>query len=232
MDFFDRQDEAKRKTLLLVVLYAAALASLLALLGFIYFIVAITVLQLNVPSQDFVAGLIALEVIAVLIIGFSTLYRVNSLRAGGYVVAEGLGGKLIEAGSRDPYERRLFNVVEEMAIASGTPVPPVYVLENENRINAFAAGNSTEDAVIGVTRGTLRKLSRDELQGVIAHEFSHIINADTRINTRLIGVTYGLIVLMIAGLIALRIGALLGITGSRGGSSRGGGVRTTKVQGR
>ena len=81
-----------------------------------------------------------------------------------------------------------------MAIASGTPVPPVYLLEQEDGINAFAAGYTPGDAVIGVTRGCIRHLTRDELQGVVAHEFSHILNGDMRLNIRLIGVLYGILV--------------------------------------
>ncbi len=106
--------------------------------------------------------------------------------------------------STDPDERRLLNVVEEMAIASGLPVPPVYLLENEPGINAFAAGHTPGDAVIAVTSGTLRRLSRDELQGVIGHEFSHILNGDMRLNIRLMGVLFGILVIGIVGWIIFR----------------------------
>ena len=124
------------------------------------------------------------------LIGGGSLYRIASLAGGGHTVAELMGGRLLHPQTTDPDERKILNVVEEMAIASGTPVPPVYLLEHEDGINAFAAGHSPNDAVIGVTRGCIRNLTRDELQGVIAHEFSHILNGDMRLNIRLIGVLY------------------------------------------
>ena len=120
--------------------------------------------------------------------------------------------------TRDLLDRRLVNVVEEMAIASGVAVPRVYVMDNETAINAFAAGHSINDAVIAVTRGTLTRLSRDELQGVIAHEFSHVLNGDMRLNLRLIGVLHGLLIVAIAGRLLLELGGR-----SRGGSSSRGG---------
>jgi Zn-dependent protease with chaperone function len=108
------------------------------------------------------------------------------------VVATFLGGRRIPADTADPDEQRLRNVIEEMAIASGTSVPEVYILDNERGINAFAAGHTRDDVAIGVTRGTVQLLTRDELQGVIAHEFSHILNGDTRLNMQLIGLAHGL----------------------------------------
>jgi Zn-dependent protease with chaperone function len=127
-------------------------------------------------------------------------------------VAELLDGRPIDPNTTDPDERRVLNVVEEMAIASGTPVPPVYLLENEEGINAFAAGYTPSDAVIGVTRGCVQTLTRDELQGVIAHEFSHILNGDMRLNIRLMGVLYGILMISITGWLIFRFTA--------GGSSR------------
>ena len=112
--------------------------------------------------------------------------------AGGSVVAMFLGGRRISSDTTDPHEQRLRNVIEEMAIASGTSVPEVYILDNERGINAFAAGHTRDDVAIGVTRGTVQLLTRDELQGVIAHEFSHILNGDTRLNMQLIGLAHGL----------------------------------------
>ena len=114
------------------------------------------------------------------------------------------GGRLLHPDKASPDERRLLNVVEEMAIASGLPVPPVYLLENESGINAFAAGHTTGDAVVAVTAGTLNRLSRDELQGVIAHEFSHILNGDMRLNIRLMGVLFGILVIGLTGWIIFR----------------------------
>jgi Zn-dependent protease with chaperone function len=126
-------------------------------------------------------------------------YKMRQLSGGGTAVAELLGGRLLDLNTDDPDERRLLNVVEEMAIAAGLPVPDVYVLEEEHGINAFAAGNNISEAAIGVTFGALKLLSRDELQGVVAHEFSHILNGDMRLNTRLIGWFHGILGLIILG---------------------------------
>jgi Zn-dependent protease with chaperone function len=115
-----------------------------------------------------------------------------------------MGGRLVNSNTLDPNERKLLNVVEEMAIASGVPVPQVYVLDEEQAINAFAAGHSPGDAAIGVTRGCIQMLSRDQLQGVIGHEFSHILNGDMRLNLRLIGIIFGLLCIATIGRILLR----------------------------
>lgn len=133
------------------------------------------------------------------LIGVTSLYRSLSLRAGGGKVAVEMGGVRVSADDKDPLRRRLRNVVEEIALASGIPVPEIYVLEQEEAINAFAAGYEPSSAAIGVTRGTLEKLNREELQGVIAHEFSHILNGDMRLNIRLIGLLFGISVLALIG---------------------------------
>ena len=151
--------------------------------------------------------------LSVIVIG--SLYKIFALSQGGEVVTRWLGGRLIDSNTPNPQERRLLNVVEEMAIASGTPVPSVFLLEEEKSINAFAAGFTPADAVIGVTQGTLQILSRDELQGVIAHEFSHILNGDMRLNIRLIGILNGILVIAMIGYGILR--------GTRSSSSKKGG---------
>lgn len=133
------------------------------------------------------------------VIALSSLGKIASLRSGGGKVARDMGGVLITPDVKDPLRRRLYNVVEEIALASGVPVPEVFVMENEPAINAFAAGYSPADAAIAVTQGTLEKLSRSELQGVVAHEFSHIFNGDMRINIRMMGVIFGIMVLAILG---------------------------------
>jgi Zn-dependent protease with chaperone function len=137
------------------------------------------------------------------------------------VVAEQLGGRLISPDTTDLSERTLMNVVEEMAIASGTPVPPVYLLEHEDGINAFAAGFTPSEAVIGVTRGAAERLSRDELQGVIAHEFSHILNGDMRLNIRLIGLLHGILLIGMIGYFILRMTAFSGGRGRRSSRDSG-----------
>jgi Zn-dependent protease with chaperone function len=133
------------------------------------------------------------------VIGLASLGKIASLRSGGGKVARDMGGVMVTPDTRDPLRRRLYNVVEEIALASGTPVPEVYVMENEPGINAFAAGYTPADAAVAVTQGTLEKLSRAELQGVIAHEFSHIFNGDMRINIRMMGVIFGIMVIAIVG---------------------------------
>ncbi|XGV98076.1 MAG: M48 family metallopeptidase [Leptolyngbya sp. BL-A-14] len=139
----------------------------------------------------------------VVLVGLGSLYKIQTLKAGGSVIAQEMGGRLLLAEMAHSEERQLLNVVEEMAIAAGISVPAVYVMDGEQGINAFAAGFTPNDAVIGVTRGALEQLSRDELQGVIGHEFSHILNGDMRLNIRLIGVLHGLLLIYIIGRIVI-----------------------------
>ena len=138
------------------------------------------------------------------LVGGASLTKIAQLRGGGgKVVAESLGGTPILPDTTDPDERKVLNVVEEMAIASGLPVPPVYLMDREAGINAFAAGYRPENAVIGVTRGCVESLSRDELQGVMAHEFAHILNGDMRINIKLMGTIFGILILTVIGRIIM-----------------------------
>ena len=146
--------------------------------------------------------------------------KLAQLSAGGKVVAQSLGGRVVEPTTTDLPERRLLNVVEEMAIASGVPVPGVWIMDEEQGINAFAAGTDPTNAVIGVTRGTLERLTRSELQGVVAHEFSHILNGDMKLNMRLMGWIFGLVMLSMLGRIMVE--SLRFVRGSR--DSKGGGI--------
>lgn len=212
MNFFEHQERARKRTGLLVFLFLLAVAGIvlcvyLAALAVFYYTLssssetgAVPVFEWWMPDIFLVT---ASAVLTVVLAG--TLYRTMSLREGGTAVARMLGGRRILPETTDPEERRVLNVVEEMAIASGVPVPPVYLLEDEAGINAFAAGFSQSDAVIGVTRGAVKILSRDEMQGVIAHEFSHILNGDMGLNLRLIGVLHGILVLTMMGRMVLRI---------------------------
>ncbi len=143
--------------------------------------------------------LLAGALVTAAVIALASLFKTAALRSGGGKVARDLGGVLVEADARDPLRRRLYNVVEEIALASGIPVPEIYILEQESGINAFAAGFTPADAALAVTRGTLEKLSRSELQGVIAHEFSHIFNGDIRLNIRLMGALFGILMLSLIG---------------------------------
>lgn len=207
MDFFTHQDRARGKTRLLVVYFV--LAVLLIALA-IYGVLAALLLNLGegeLRPEDHAAGLLATLVGTVAIVTVGSLYKTAVLSAGGHVVAEMLGGRLIDPGTTDLAERRVLNVVEEMAIAAGMPVPPVYLLAGEEGINAFAAGLSPGEAVIGVTRGCAERLSRDELQGVMAHEFSHILNGDMRLNVRLIGILHGILLISIIGWYIFRLSA-------------------------
>ncbi len=206
-DFFERQASARRSTAWLIGMFAVAVIGIVGATFFAAFLLisAQQEVSSSLSPGDFPwqvplgAGAAALG-----LIGTGSLYKVAALRAGGGGgVAEGLGGKRLYPGSVDPDERKLLNVVEEMAIASGMPVPPVFLLE-EKGINAFAAGYSPSDAVIGVTRGCVQSLTRDELQGVIAHEFSHILNGDMRMSIRLIGILHGILLLGLIGRIILR----------------------------
>lgn len=209
MDFFQEQEVARKKTGLLVLYFVLAViciivaiyAALAAILGVTGGMEPseVSVLRLWDPT---LFGMVSAGTLSV--IGVGSLYRVASLASGGRSVAELLQGRLIPPDTTDPEERRLLNVVEEMAIASGVPVPPVYLLGHESSINAFAAGHTPGDAVIGVTRGTVQNLSRDELQGVIAHEFSHILNGDMKLNLRLMGILFGIMAISLIGYFLLR----------------------------
>jgi Zn-dependent protease with chaperone function len=145
--------------------------------------------------------------VTALIVVTASAFRTLSLRGGGARIAELMGGRLVSGQPRDQLERRLLNVIEEMALASGVPVPQAFVLDLEQGINAFAAGFSLDDAAIAVTRGTLEKLTRSELQGVIGHEFSHVLNGDMRLNTRLMGTVYGILCVGLCGRALMRISA-------------------------
>ena len=225
-DFFERQETARRNTSRLVVLFVLAVLAIVVsadLLGALLLAYATleTEAGLLAAAWSFVFDPRVLLVAAggtAIVVVLGSLYKVLSLWGGGHVVAEHLGGRRLNPDATDAAERQLLNVVEEMAIASGTPTPPVYLLDNEGGINAFAAGYTFDDAVIGVTRGTAERLSRDELQGVIAHEFSHVLNGDMGLNLRLISLLHGILILGLIGQFIFRIFAYSGIT-RRGGRS-------------
>ena len=212
-DFFERQDIARRNTGRLVVLFVLAV---LAMMVSIHLLLAATMGYLSRDPETgtidwSLAGDLQLVGVAVVgtlvVVGGGTLFKIAQLRGGGRVIAEELGGRRLNPDTSVPAERQLLNVVEEMAIASGTPAPPVYLLDEEEGINAFAAGFTINDAVIGVTRGTVERLPRDELQGVIAHEFSHILNGDMYLNIRLIGLLNGILIIGMLGYFMFRVSA-------------------------
>lgn len=218
MNFYEHQERARKQTGRLLLLFVTALILLVMLTAFVIAAIAYMLGLYSSPANNYgvgqslwdvvgsvlswqYLGSIALAVMAV--VSLSALFRMVQLSSGGKVIAEQLGGYLVNTNPRNALERRLLNVVEEMAIAAGTPVPSVYLID-EAGINAFAAGHQPADAVIGVTRGAIEQLNRQELQGVIAHEFSHILNGDMRLNLRLIGMIYGIIVIALAGRYLLR----------------------------
>lgn len=210
MNFFDAQDKARRSTRRLVILYLLATAGIIVGVAMVVAVVLWMAgpMDRHTPFGQFVPNILPLLafvalLVAVFIMG-ATAYKTSSLSSGGSKVAESMGGTLVPPNVQDLALQRLRNVVEEMAIASGTPVPDIYVLEQEGGINAFAAGYETGDAAVAVTRGTLNLLNREELQGVIGHEFSHILNGDMRLNIRLMGILYGIMVISLIGRSILR----------------------------
>jgi Zn-dependent protease with chaperone function len=219
MDFFEAQARAKKRTTRLVVLFVLAVLGTIAAA---YFAALLGLHFLNAQpaaysSSDYITSgsqpsslnsqlltlnfplLATVSAATLAIIGLASLAKWAQFSAGGSAVAESVKARRVSPQTTDLSERRLLNVVEEMAIASGTPVPAVYILDDEPAINAFAAGLTTSDAVVAVTRGTLEKLNRDELQGVVAHEFSHILNGDMRLNLRLTALLFGILVLGLTG---------------------------------
>jgi len=206
MNFFEHQDRARKQTRWLIFAFMVAVLAIVSAIDLLLLIaVGITTEPGTAPlsATELVTTnarlLIGGAIACVAVIGLASLFKTASLRSGGGQVARALGGTLVESDTRDANRRRLRNVVEEIALASGVPVPEIYVLENESGINAFAAGFTSSDAAVAVTRGALEKLNRNELQGVIAHEFSHILNGDMRINIRLMGTLFGILLLALIG---------------------------------
>jgi len=193
MDFFESQATARTRTAYLVFLFAVAV--LLTIAG-IYLAVLIAWQSSRWWRPDILLGTTSAVALVILC---GTAYKMDDLKKGGARVAELLGGVQVSPYSKEPKEQLLLNVVQEMSIASGVPVPGVYILPDEDGINAFAAGFTPQDAVVAVTQGSLETLTRDELQGVVAHEFSHILNGDMRLNMKLMGTVHGLLFLAIAG---------------------------------
>jgi Zn-dependent protease with chaperone function/uncharacterized tellurite resistance protein B-like protein len=207
MDFFQSQDVARKNTTKLVLFFTMAVVSMIVLTN-VLVMFAFGYMETE-PGQPMTMQAFNWDIFVtvgcgvLLLVTLGSLYKIISLSGGGARVAEMMNGQLIVDDTGDADKQRILNVVEEMAIASGVPVPPVYLMDEE-AINAFAAGTSPSDAVIGITRGAIRRLSRDELQGVIAHEFSHILNGDMKLNIRLIGLLHGILLLGLIGYFILR----------------------------
>lgn len=199
MDFFEQQQQARRQTWLMLVMFLVAVLAVVAVLNLFGALLWMVADDTPLPENDGIfhgvpSGLYWYVTLAsLLVIGLTSLHTLSKLSAGGAAVAEMVGARLVRRDSADIHERRLLNIVEEMALASGITVPPAYVMDSESGINAFAAGYSPNEAVIAVTCGALEALNRDELQGVIGHEFSHILNGDMRLNIRMMGVISGIV---------------------------------------
>jgi len=233
VDFYAYQAAARRQSRAFVVLFMAAVAVVVIALDAVIF----TVLAArssgaaaygaqygtaSVDPLDFAmrnpGAVLVVSLLIIGVIGLASLFKSAQLRGGGAVVAQSLGGVRVERDTADPARKRLRNIIEEMAIASGVPVPEIYVLEQEPAINAFAAGHTPANACITVTQGAIDHLNRDELQGVIGHEFSHILNGDMRLNIQLMGAIFGLLVIAIIGRLVFNFAPRGGDRDRRGGS--------------
>lgn len=206
MDFFERQDQARKNTRYLILMFVLASVAIVLAVDVVVSVFLLKDYMSSGASQSLMgfvgsnAGPLTLSSLGTIgFIGTASLVKTAMLSSGGGQVAQNLGGTQVKPDVVDPLRRRLYNVVEEMSIASGVPVPEVYVMERESGINAFAAGFSNGDAAVAVTRGALENLNRAELQGVIGHEFSHIMNGDMRINMRLIGILFGILAVAVVG---------------------------------
>jgi len=218
MNFFEQQAKTKRQSRRLVFVFILAVIAIILLVDVIVAVVLLQMGNMGSSSMNFASDnafsldwlqanaglLLGSSLITGGFIGASSLYKTIRLSMGGSVVAKDMGGTQITADVTEPLRKRLYNIVEEMSIASGVPMPEVYVLEDEAGINAFAAGSQASNAIVAVTRGTLENLNRDELQGVVAHEFSHILNGDMRLNIRIMGVLFGILVISLIGRAILR----------------------------
>src|SRR5882672_7570025 len=201
MNFFEQQHRARRRTWLMLLLFVLAVAAIVAAFDLVCAVVYILLfdpqilysssLLQRVPRSVYVWSTLA----TLLVIGWGTASRLYQLSGGGVAVADLIGARHVKRDTGEPAERRLLNVVEEMALASGITVPLVFVMDDQHTINAFAAGYSPNEATVIVTRGALERLNRDELQGVVAHEFSHILNGDMRLNIHLVGVIAGIVMI-------------------------------------
>lgn len=226
MNFYQAQDSARKQTRVLIALFALAVVCLvvlsnLLLIAMVWFSDLGNLIDTRRPSLSGLPlhqaiwqavvfmgwhKIAIVSAIIVLVISVATWSKWHSLSAGGHVVAESLGGRLLNTNSMQRHERRLLNVVEEMALAATITVPPVYVLQNESGINAFAAGLSVDDAVLAFSEGAMEDLNREQLQGVAGHEFSHILNGDMRLNVRILATLHGLLMINKTGRVLIDLG--------------------------
>jgi Zn-dependent protease with chaperone function len=213
VDFYAYQAASRRRSRVFVGMFMVAVGAVVIALDAVIFTVLAARSSASSYGGQYAGGspdplefaaanpstALTVSVLIIGVIALASLFKSAQLRGGGAVVAQSLGGVRVERDSADPARKRLRNIIEEMAIASGVPVPEIYVLEQEPAINAFAAGHTPANACITVTQGALDHLNRDELQGVIGHEFSHILNGDMRLNIQLMGAIFGLLVIAVIG---------------------------------
>lgn len=222
MNFFQAQDDARRRTKWLVLYFIlAVIGVVVSVYGVIYLVLLFT----GGAASPWMPGLFLLTACCTGgVMGTGSLFKTMQLNGGGAVVARDMGARQVDPHTTDTDERRLMNVVEEMAIASGVPVPQVWIMDEELGINAFAAGTEPGNAVVAVTRGCLQRLTRDELQGVVAHEFSHILNGDMRLNMRLMGLLFGILMISMIGRMLFEALRFVNVRSSRNDKGGGGGV--------
>lgn len=238
MDFFSQQESARKRSRSLLWRFVLANLLLAGLLSFGLLALGSTTSETEhqrrasqgrPESGGMIPAILVLDCFMMLTVTGAALVKFHSLSSSGGAVAEALGGKKVSPETDELLERRFVNVVEEMAIAANTPVPEMYILDDEEGINAFASGPSPEHSAVAVTRGALQRLSRDELQGVVAHEFSHILHGDVRLNIRLAGYIYGLVILSAIGRFVLRLAS--DSSSRRSSKDRGGGAAVIAVIG-
>ena len=197
MNFFEAQDDARRRTKWLVFYFVLAIIGVIVS---VYGIVYLAMLYTGTTVSPWMPGVFTVTALGTGgLMGTGSLFKTMQLNGGGSVVARDMGARQVDPHTRDADERKLVNIVEEMAIASGVPVPEIWLMDDELSINAFAAGTEPGNAVVAVTRGCLQRLNRSELQGVVAHEFSHILNGDMKLNMRLIGLLFGILMISMIG---------------------------------
>lgn len=215
MDFFEHQHDARKKTGRMVLLFLLAVLAIVLALNAVFaaiYVYGVGEVSQNISTMPLTKQIdaippemyYAVTFLTLIVIAGGSFYRILSLSSGGEAVAQMVGARKVSRDTSDPHEKQLINVVDEMSIASGVTVPQVFIMDEEQGINAFAAGYKPNEAIVAVTRGTLEELDRDELQGVVAHEFSHILNGDMRINIRLMGVLHGILIIGMVGGYLLR----------------------------
>ena len=228
MNFFEAQDDARRRTKWLVVYFILAIIGVILA---VYGVVFLVMQYVGVEDADGLSRgfwmpdvLLPTALITGGIMGVGSMFKTMQLSGGGAVVARDMGARQVDPHSTDTDEKRLINVVEEMAISSGVPVPQIWIMDSELGINAFAAGTEPGNAVVAVTRGCLQRLTRSELQGVIAHEFSHILNGDMKLNMRLMGLLFGIMMISMVGKSLFHTLRFVNVRGSSRNDKGGGGL--------